>query len=70
MEYDAIIRRVEDDPSYDEGTRQAMLDHLQTLRREEAFSRLNSSKAKVARDTLRVKYGFNVSRFRPANRSV
>jgi hypothetical protein len=70
MEYDAIIARVEGDPSYDDQTREAMVRHLQTLRREEAFSRLNSSKAKVARDALRLKYNFNVSRFRPANRSV
>lgn len=70
MEYDAIITRVQGDKSYDDETRDIMVGYLQTLRTEEAMSRLNSSKAKNARDTLRVKYNFNVSRFRPANRSV
>lgn len=70
MEYDAIIRRVESDPQYDENTKAAMVALLRTLRSEEALSRLTSSKAKRARDVLRDKFGFSVSRFRPANRSV
>lgn len=64
MGYDVIISKVEQSRDIDQAAKAAIIEHLKVLRIEESNSRLTSSAAKHARDTLRVQFGFRVERFR------